>query len=1091
MLIPHFSELATPLYTAAAKLEFVFGEVEMEAFIKLKTAMIGAPALRVPDHKRPFVLETDASALAAGACLKQYDDNGDWVPVAWHSRKFSKAEQNYSTFERELYAFVLACETFRVFLEGRRFLLRTDNSALVGFPRHKLGKSQRVDRWTARLQTFLYDIEKIPGKVNVIADGLSRAPEVFHEPANSELLVNSVGYFSDPESGDEEECPGESRVAPDKGKVWKFCVVDQERPRGEAGEESFDLFGGKSELDSSLFSFSENSFDFEGKASETFCFAESPFAMPLIPCDFNPLVIQPAAGVPPVSAQSHIQEVEPVEVEIGELRDAQQADFDIPEVIKVLNGKFVLLSEPEKENFRQKLGPLGKHLLEHVELLGLEDGLLVWRAEGSVRIVVAEKKRFSVLEYAHAGPGAAHAGVAETTRRVALSYYWPHWRHDAKMHVLACETCALFSQQRRGRAPLGYLQAFHRFDVVSIDIFGGGSTLPTSNFGNKYVLVCIDLFTKFVVAVPLPDQQAETVASAFLYKWILVMGPPLRLHSDQGRNFESELFSNLCRVWRIGKTRTSPYHPQGNGACERVNHTIISGLAKTVHGNSPGKWDLALVHVVFAYNASVHRSTNATPFSLVFGAEVLLPSEILVGLSKPPLPIHSFAYRQYLQLSSAFPSARDNLRASFLRSKDVYDAGAAKRLFRAGDKVCVRKVAMSGPSKLAEKWSGLHEVISVEGVIVQIRDLATGTIRFIHHDRLSNVSFIPRDPLVPRGDFRPDLREEIPEVSAQSNVGAASSSAGHVDLRPSNSLRDTQSQDYEYYTNSFCCVFDTCASSNTNMCVSNADNTYTLQKYMMRGVGGGTGGGEVGVPGQSSASTSGFGGFTSPSGSYICNFFASQGQGATAAVAPRVPVQVPRVCGSRYATPGFGDWLEAKLWEQGQQQIQKNGYCVLFVSPLWGTATPRWRDALKKALIGYVDLFGLSMDLAAVPTEQRPPRQGEGDLQAGVRRVQPLLVRRCRGFLNGGFLRVDGGGGSWGRAGSPGCGGGVWPGTSITRRPSGAHERRRTAGQLDRRLCGGDASCPVGHFSGKATGSSGYRDGLGRRKGVVPGRRTW
>ncbi len=75
---------------------------------------------------------------------------------------------------------------------------------------------------------------------------------------------------------------------------------------------------------------------------------------------------------------------------------------------------------------------------------------------------------------------------------------------------------------------------------------GGKESLGESNNGNKYILTIVDVFTKFGVAVPIPDQRVETVVHAFLSRWILIFGPPFRLHTDQGTNFEYTCVSNMC-----------------------------------------------------------------------------------------------------------------------------------------------------------------------------------------------------------------------------------------------------------------------------------------------------------------------------------------------------------------------------------------------------------------------------------------------------------------------------------------------------------------------------------------------------------------
>jgi transposase InsO family protein len=147
---------------------------------------------------------------------------------------------------------------------------------------------------------------------------------------------------------------------------------------------------------------------------------------------------------------------------------------------------------------------------------------------------------------------------------------WPGIRRAVRLFIAACEACGTYQKlPRKPRAELGRLQATAKFDVVAVDVFGGRDSLPLSVNGNRLVLVAIDLFTRYAVGVPLPDQRAETVANAILHNWILVFGPPKNLHSDQGTNFESDLIQNLCAAFRIGKSRTTPFNPQGNGACER------------------------------------------------------------------------------------------------------------------------------------------------------------------------------------------------------------------------------------------------------------------------------------------------------------------------------------------------------------------------------------------------------------------------------------------------------------------------------------------------------------------------------------------
>ena len=101
-------------------------------------------------------------------------------------------------------------------------------------------------------------------------------------------------------------------------------------------------------------------------------------------------------------------------------------------------------------------------------------------------------------------------------------------------------------------------------------------------------------------------------------------GAPERIHTDQGQNFEAQLFKEMCHLFSIEKTRTMPYHPQSDGMVERMNRTIKDMLAKYV-AKRQRDWDVHLPMVMMAYQSSVHSSTKYTPYYLLFGHEVRLP----------------------------------------------------------------------------------------------------------------------------------------------------------------------------------------------------------------------------------------------------------------------------------------------------------------------------------------------------------------------------------------------------------------------------------------------------------------------------------
>ena len=173
--IPNYAASAQPLYALTKKgVAWEWKGEHQEAFQHLKAALTSDTLLIHPDFSRDFVVTTDASNDGLGATLSQAGTDGDLRPVAYAAKLFNRAQRNYSTLDRELYAIVYACLYWRVYLEGKPFLIRTDHAPLqyILNPRTKL--TPRQIRWAADLRQFEFRVEHVKGKENVVPDALSR-----------------------------------------------------------------------------------------------------------------------------------------------------------------------------------------------------------------------------------------------------------------------------------------------------------------------------------------------------------------------------------------------------------------------------------------------------------------------------------------------------------------------------------------------------------------------------------------------------------------------------------------------------------------------------------------------------------------------------------------------------------------------------------------------------------------------------------------------------------------------------------------------------------------------------------------------------
>ena len=227
---------------------------------------------------------------------------------------------------------------------------------------------------------------------------------------------------------------------------------------------------------------------------------------------------------------------------------------------------------------------------------------------------------------------------------------------------------------------------------------------PASD-GRENVLVLTDIFSKFTQAIPTKDQKATTVAKVLLKDWFFKLGIPRRIHSDQGKNFESNIVKELCDMYHVAKSRTTPYHPEGNGQVERYNRTMHN-LLRTLSAEQKRKWPEYLPELVYIYNSTIHSSTGYTPHFLMFGYDPILPIDHLLGISNTDFTTNS--YSEYVskhrdRLKTVFENAKKNLDDNAEKRKEQFNQNTKEFPIPVGTRVLTRN-RVHGRNKIQDVW---------------------------------------------------------------------------------------------------------------------------------------------------------------------------------------------------------------------------------------------------------------------------------------------------------------------------------------------------------------------------------------------------
>ena len=293
-----------------------------------------------------------------------------------------------------------------------------------------------------------------------------------------------------------------------------------------------------------------------------------------------------------------------------------------------------------------------------------------------------------------------HLGMFKTMKLIQQSTTWTNMENDIRQYIQQCAYCAKRKVCKdEKRQQFLHVTAHHPFQKVMIDIAG---PLPKSKYGQNFILGVIDIFSRYIMLIPLKDTSSKTIIDVLFKRWVAIFGAPEIIISDGGANLNSKVMKEFCRKFNVQKLTSSPYHPSSNGIIERSFRTVKDMLYATCH-ESGKDWVDAIPHVEIGLRSSLHRITGYSPYEIVFGSKMRLPHF-------KNIPMVSKSVSDFIQEITENKQLTHNILRSKLQTRDNFD-----NEFNVGDTVLVRKIRNVKENMMQARYFGPCTVAKVLG----------------------------------------------------------------------------------------------------------------------------------------------------------------------------------------------------------------------------------------------------------------------------------------------------------------------------------------------------------------------------------------
>ena len=392
-----------------------------------------------------------------------------------------------------------------------------------------------------------------------------------------------------------------------------------------------------------------------------------------------------------------------------------------------------------------------------------------------------------------------HAGIQDTLDRVKEHYFFKRMGPLITDYIRSCQHCQKrkMTQHHTKSGITAYRTPTEPFQVWQVDLYG---PLPITQQGYSYILTAVDMFSKYLVTIPIANKDTVTVASA-LTKLFTQYGVCDTLISDRGTEITSKCMAEVCIQLHISQDFTPSFVHHCLGACERTHRTLAERLTPYVNERT-NKWADILSCITFSMNQSVNNSMGYSPHEIVFGHRPKFPfiAPKPSDLGSVPTSMQNYVRKHSEQLKIIRTEMKNNVIKSQQNMLDRENKNVNNLDLSKGDYVFMLSETKGAGQKLQNKYLGPFVVNEIKSKhLVILRNLETGQLlkNPVHLNRLK-MAYV-REP-EPKSYFLPTvvttdqtvLNENditVPEVVTKDNL-APQVPENNVPIRRSSRIRN-------------------------------------------------------------------------------------------------------------------------------------------------------------------------------------------------------------------------------------------------------------------------------------------------------------